>query len=50
MQELSHPCVVKLKHFFYSPGDNPGEEYLNVVMDYVPETLYRVLKYYVKLK
>jgi len=50
MMDLNHCNVVRLKHYFFSPGDNPGEEYLNVVMDYVPETLYRVLKYYVKLK
>jgi len=50
MGDLNHNNVVRLKHYFFSPGENPGEEYLNVVMDYVPETLYRVLKYYVKLK
>jgi len=50
MTELNHCNVIRLKHYFFSPGDNPGEEYLNVVMDYVPETLYRVLKYYVKMK
>jgi len=50
MQELNHCNVIKLKHAFETAGDNPDEVYLNVVMDFIPETLYRVLKYYVKMK
>jgi len=51
MQELDHCNIVKMKHFFYSQGDSkPDETYLNVVMDFVPETLYRVLRFYVKMK
>mmetsp|Transcript_1287 Transcript_1287/g.1171 ORF Transcript_1287/g.1171 Transcript_1287/m.1171 type:complete len:87 (-) Transcript_1287:118-378(-) len=52
MQELDHPCVVKLNYFFLSQGESEKSEevYLNVVMDYMPENLYRVLKYYVKMR
>jgi len=51
MQELDHPNVTKLKFYFISASDtNPDEVYLNAVMDFVPETLYRVLKFYVKMK
>jgi glycosyltransferase involved in cell wall biosynthesis len=31
-------------------GPTPDEIYLNVVMDYIPETVYRVLKHYNKMK
>jgi len=50
MQELEHANVVRLKHYFVSYGESNDEVYLNAVMDFVPETLYRVLKFYVKMK
>nr|ABV72531.1 shaggy-like kinase [Heterocapsa triquetra] len=50
MQELRHPNVVELKHHFYTAGDKPGETYLNVVMEYCSDTVYRVLKHYSKMK
>lgn len=50
MKELYHPNVIALKHAFYTQGDKQDEIYLNVVMDYVPETVYRVLKHYNKTK
>jgi len=50
MKELFHRNVVQLKHAFYTQGDKQDEIYLNVVMDYVPETVYRVLKHYNKMK
>ena len=39
MQELHHPNVIPLKHAFYTQGDKQDEIYLNLVMDYVPETV-----------
>lgn len=50
MKELKHPCVIEMKHAFYTPGDRPEEVFLNVVMDFIPETVYRVMKHYVKMK
>eukprot|EP00927_Polykrikos_kofoidii_P061566 TRINITY_DN5639_c0_g1_i6.p1 TRINITY_DN5639_c0_g1~~TRINITY_DN5639_c0_g1_i6.p1 ORF type:complete len:382 (+),score=48.77 TRINITY_DN5639_c0_g1_i6:96-1241(+) len=50
MKELRHPNVVELKHAFYTSGDKPGETYLNVVMEYCSDTVYRVLKHYNKQK
>ncbi len=50
MKELFHPNVVTMKHAFYTTGDKSDEVYLNVVMDYVPETVYRVMRHYVKMK
>merc|ERR1719377_301694 len=50
MKELRHPNVVELKHAFYTSGDKPGETYLNVVMEYCSDTIYRVMKHYNKMK
>ncbi len=48
MSTLSHPSVVALKHCFYSKGDKPDEVYLNLVMEYIPETLHRTLRNHTK--
>jgi serine/threonine protein kinase len=51
MKEMSeHPNVIHLRHAFYTTGDKPDELYLNVVMDYMPETVYRVIKHYNKMR
>ena len=50
LSELAHPNVVKLKHAFYTPGEKPDDLYLNVVMEYLSDTVYRVIKSYVKAK
>jgi glycogen synthase kinase 3 beta len=50
IKELSHPNVVPLKHAFYTAGKKPDEVYLNVVMEFVPDTLYRVIKHYTKMR
>ena len=50
MKELCHPNVVALRHAFYTSGDKPDEVYLNVVMEFVPEALNRVVKNYSRMK
>ncbi|KAL5529419.1 GSK1 [Sanghuangporus baumii] len=50
MRLVSHPNVVDLKAFFYSNGEKKDEVYLNLVLEYVPETVYRASRHYVKLK
>jgi serine/threonine protein kinase len=45
MQMLDHPNVVALKHCFYSNTEK-DELYLNLVLEYVPETMYRIAKHY----
>lgn len=45
MRLLDHSNVVQLKHCFYSTTEK-DEVYLNLVLEYVPETVYRVLKHY----
>ncbi|KAH7440838.1 hypothetical protein KP509_03G013400 [Ceratopteris richardii] len=49
MQMLDHPNVVALKHFFYSNTDR-DEVFLNLVLEYVPETIYRIAKHSNRLK
>jgi glycogen synthase kinase 3 beta len=50
IKELDHPNVVKLKNSFYTSGDKPDDTYLNAVMEYVPDTLSRIIRQYAKSK
>jgi serine/threonine protein kinase len=50
MKELSHPNIVTLKHAFYTNGEKPEEVFLNVVMEYLSDTVYRMVKYFTKAK
>ena len=46
MKSLSHPNIVSLRHSFFTPGTKPNDVYLNLVMEYVPDTLYRIVRNY----
>ena len=47
--ELDHPNCIKVHRFFFSQNEAKANEiYLNLVMDYVPDTLYKILRFYVK--
>ncbi|KAJ9547582.1 hypothetical protein OSB04_020125 [Centaurea solstitialis] len=48
MRVLDHPNVVALKHCFFSTTEKE-QLYLNLVLEYVPETVYRVIKHYNKM-
>ncbi|MFS8027100.1 putative protein-serine/threonine kinase CMGC-GSK family [Helianthus anomalus] len=48
MRAMDHPNVVSLKHCFFSTTSR-DEVFLNLVMEYVPKTIYRVLKHYENL-
>ena len=50
MKLTSHPNIVGLKAYFYSDGDKKDEILLNLVLDFVPETIYRASRYYYKQK
>ncbi|KAJ7715946.1 kinase-like domain-containing protein [Mycena maculata] len=50
MRLVSHPNVVDLEAFFYINGEKKDEVYLNLVLEYVPETVYRASRHYAKLK
>ncbi|KAL6975964.1 Shaggy-related protein kinase zeta [Sarracenia purpurea var. burkii] len=45
MRLMDHPNVVSLKHCFFSTTTK-DELFLNLVLEYVPETIYRALKHY----
>ena len=45
LKELDHPNVVRLLDYFSTRSqDNEDEEYLNLIMDFMPETLYKELR------
>eukprot|EP00903_Cladosiphon_okamuranus_P007860 g7600.t1 len=50
LAKKDHPNIVSLKHCFYSNGDKPDELYLNLVLEFVPETVYSVARTYHKSK
>ncbi|THC90215.1 hypothetical protein EYZ11_010329 [Aspergillus tanneri] len=50
MRIVRHPNIVELKAFYYSNGERKDEVYLNLVLEYVPETVYRASRYFNKLK
>ena len=50
LKVLRHPNVVELKDYYYTeaPGEREGEKFLHVVMEFIPETAYRVVRSYVR--
>ena len=48
MRVLDHPNVVALKHCFFSTTEK-DELYLNLVLEFVPETVHRVIRHYNKM-
>lgn len=45
MRKLDHCNVVKLKYFFHTMGDRGSSEvYLHLVLEYIPETLYKIAR------
>lgn len=50
MQTISHPNVVELKNNFFTNGEKADEVFLNLVLEYVPDTVYRVARHYSKVK
>mmetsp|Transcript_31535 Transcript_31535/g.63636 ORF Transcript_31535/g.63636 Transcript_31535/m.63636 type:complete len:455 (-) Transcript_31535:456-1820(-) len=45
-----HSNIVALKHCFYSQGEKQDELYLNLVLEYVPETVYSISRHHQKSK
>ena len=51
VKELNHSNNIKVYNYFFTKEEKDGKQtFLNLVMDYIPETMYRVLRYYVKMK
>ncbi|RZC72919.1 hypothetical protein C5167_048405 [Papaver somniferum] len=48
MRMFDHPNVVQLKHWFFSTTEKE-EVFLNLVLEYVSETVYRVTKHYSRM-
>uniref|UniRef100_A0A9J2PC69 Glycogen synthase kinase-3 n=2 Tax=Ascaris TaxID=6251 RepID=A0A9J2PC69_ASCLU len=48
MRKLEHQNIVKLKYFFYSSGEKKDDLFLNLILEYIPETVYRVARHYSK--
>ena len=47
LQELNHPnCIILYDYFKSNAADNQEDEYLNLIMDYMPETLSKELHSY----
>lgn len=45
---LDHPNIVGLKHYFFSTTER-DELYLNLVLEYVPETVNRIARQYSRM-
>ncbi|CAH8447856.1 unnamed protein product [Dicrocoelium dendriticum] len=50
MRQLDHPNIVQLKYFFHIFGERKDDVYLNLVLEFVPETVYRVARRYSRQK
>ncbi|KAI9472378.1 MAG: kinase-like domain-containing protein [Benjaminiella poitrasii] len=62
MKVMNHPNICSIKAYFYTQGNNKvrirdtactqkdDPLYLNLVMEYIPETVYRVSRHYTKIK
>ena len=50
MRLLNHRNIVSLKYYFYSNGEKKDEVFLNLVLEFVPETVYRTSRQYAKMK
>ncbi len=51
LKEINHEnCCYLYDYFYTNASDNPDEEYLNLIMEYIPQTLHRELRIYSKQK
>ncbi|KAH6889438.1 kinase-like domain-containing protein [Thelonectria olida] len=50
MRTVHHPNIVQLKAFYYSNDERKDEVYLNLVLEFVPETLSRASRFFTKNK
>ena len=48
---LKHPFICGMKHCFYSNGDKGTQElYLNLVLEYMPTTVYKYTRNHLRMK
>lgn len=46
MQRLEHKNVIDLKYYFYQEDQSKEELYLNLVLEYMPQSLYQRIRHY----
>jgi len=46
MKELVHPNVIRMQHAFFTQGEHEGDSVLNIVMDFVPLTITKVISHF----
>ena len=46
--ELKHPNCIRVHHFFFTQKEDSEDIFLNLVMDYMPDTLYKIQRFYYK--
>ena len=49
LKEMDHPNVIKMQHAFFTSGDRPEDSILNIAMDFIPMTVYRIIAQFKKL-
>ena len=50
MKQLKHPNIVALRHYFYQNGEKEDEVYLNLVLEFIPDTVYKITRQYTKMR
>lgn len=50
MKLVNHPNIVSVKDCFYSRGNRGRDVYLNLVMEYIPETVYQTIRAHARKK
>ncbi|KAJ9057432.1 glycogen synthase kinase 3 [Entomophthora muscae] len=50
MRLIKHPNIVDLKYYFYNNGKKRDEIYLSLILEYMPETIYRASRNYVRAR
>eukprot|EP01013_Petalomonas_cantuscygni_P013883 TRINITY_DN2858_c0_g1_i1.p1 TRINITY_DN2858_c0_g1~~TRINITY_DN2858_c0_g1_i1.p1 ORF type:complete len:363 (+),score=72.26 TRINITY_DN2858_c0_g1_i1:255-1343(+) len=46
MQRLHHTNIVRLRGSFFSEGEKEDEVYLNLILEFIPDNIYRFLRHY----
>ena len=44
LKEMHHCNIVRTQHAYFEPGEKPEDIMLNIVMDYIPTNVYRIMK------
>ncbi|KAF8568946.1 hypothetical protein P879_06878 [Paragonimus westermani] len=51
LKEMRHTNIVALRYYFYSVSSSkPNETYLNLVQEFIPQTLSRLIKHYWRIR